>query len=1076
MSVVGSGWRTVIRLAIILLMSLNLRGQIPVFEHLTSADGLSQMFISSIYQDHQGFIWFGTKDGLNRYDGMHVRIYHFNPSNQPSVSGIRITTIFEDSHYRLWIGSFDRGILLFDRETEQFIPSVSTDPHLAWTSTSRINAITEAPDGTVWLATAAHGLLILSTIPSRPGSRTEADKNTIDWGRHRFGVVQLQPARDVLPISDDINVNCLLPDRQGSMWLGTSRYLYRIRPRDRPDPHTAPNRLDDPASWHSKGPEWLVNRFSDHGHQGVGCLALDYRNRLWLGTPNGLFRFDPATRKLILPIDPVPERVSRLGGIRSILACPPSPGHPDGQLWLGCYAGLAIYDPARKHYAIFKYQPDNPRSISHGSILSLCRDRGGVIWLGTNGNGVNKFDPQSIRFTNPDFPLENPSDIQRTIRDLSVRSIFESGKEEHRTLWIGSDGLYRIQPPNGRLHRIHLERLCGQDPGIVYNIHQDQSGLIWAGTGQGLLEYDPHRQTATLYRPDLATPDGPSDERVFKIIRDTHDQIWVITARTISMFDPRHHRFTHHYYDSRPADRFEEPVFPALYQARDDCWWLGCHQGLLRFNPLDGRFTPVVPISENSGKLPAFGVLSIRPDPQNPDRFLWLGTSGSGLLRIDPHRGDVRKLTMDDGLPSNYIYGILSDAHGRFWLSTNRGICRFTPTSDECRNYDVSDGLQSDEFNAGAYFMNPDGEMFFGGIRGINFFDPNSIHENTFEPNIVLIDLLVNNESRFVPPKSQQMTIPGSPIGTIRLNYQEKLIAFEFIALSFSNPARNLYAYRMENLNDQWISNGTHRRVTFTNLSPGEYVFHVKGSNSDGIWNEKGTAVRLIIAPPPWNTWWAYMMYIIAASAVLYGVRHYELNRISLKYHLELLREDIRLATQIQQNLLPREIPKMNHYEIYGHSVPTRPIGGDYYDFIRLNDKELAICVGDVSGKGLSAALLMANLQAIIRNQARQKRSAQDCLLRSNQLLIENIECGKFVTLFYGILDECGHRLSYCNAGHNNPLLFNGAPEPEELDTGGIVLGFLENAQFEQTCVSMEPGSRLVIYSDGITEATNVQG
>jgi hypothetical protein len=554
---------------------------------------------------------------------------------------------------------------------------------------------------------------------------------------------------------------------------------------------------------------------------------------------------------------------------------------------------------------------------------------------------------------------------------------------------------------------------------------------------------------------------------------DLRGSLWIVTSRSLGRFDPETGGFRHFRFNDQPLHAFEEPLFPSVHVDPGGDFWIGTSQGLLQFDPDRGVFTRYRHDPSDPQTLSMDNILSLQPDPIEPERFLWVGTNGGGLDLFDRQTGRVAHHTEEDGLPNDCIYGILSDQSGRLWLSTNQGLGVFNTRTSAVLNFDMQDGLQSDEFNAGAYYKSRRGELFFGGLRGYNAFFPQLIPDNLYRPPVVINSFLINN--RPIDPRT-----PDSPLrraiarsSEVELSHTDRVVTFGFAALSFSNPAHNKFAYRLAGFDPDWMYIGTHRSVTFTNLDPGEYVLWVKAANDDGVWNEKGTSLRIRVRPPPWRTWWAYSLMALVAIGLLYGLRRYEISRLGLKHRLSLLHEEIRLASQIQLELMPKQPPVVAGYDIAGKSVPTQLVGGDYFDFIPIGSDRLAICLGDVSGKGLPSALLMANLQAIIRSQSHPGTSCLECVQRSNHMLVNNTEVGKFATLLYGILEGVTGRFMFCNAGHNPAFFFPVAAEPRRLETGGLIIGFASNVKYEQETIQMIPGDFLVIYSDGITEAMN---
>lgn len=1031
------------------------------------------MCVSTIYQDRQGYLWFGTKDGLNRYDGYQFKIYRHIPFDLASLSSSRITAICEDYEGRMWVGTFEKGLNVLDPDSGSFHHLEHQPGNPGGLSGNSIRDIAVTPDGSIWVATSDSGL---NRVTVRPGTPIEPGKIGLSW---EMGVSVTQfrhSSLDAASLSSD-SVNRLLVDRQGRLWIGTNTGLDSLDPR--PDrlgrdqsrnPPAAGSTADNPdTAIFSHWP--LAN--SDPARQGVNTIFEDSHGALWLGTVDGLCRLDPQHRVL----NRYPQMVQRdrpgLSTIKSICESPLDDATNAGKLWLGTYGGLVIFDMASASFSYPGNDPDRPGQLGSGSILDICRDRGGVVWLSSNGDGVYKYDSLAVRFDYPDYVTAGGPGGRLSSRRLSIRAIAEDSGNRGNILWLGANGLFEVDRRQGRLRKLNLRAPGGRDPGIVYSILQDRQGVVWVGAGQGLFSYHSRNASFEHYSAGFPMPGGGVDPRIFKVIEAADGAIWVLTARSFGRFDRRTGQVRHYRYDSTPPNSFEDPVFSTAYQDEEGYFWLGTPTGLLRFDPRQESFLHYRYNPDDLTSLSFDVVLSLAPDFREPQHLLWLGTAGGGLNRFDRRTGAFTHYTEANGLPSNYIYGILTDRVGNLWLSTNNGLCRFDPLSGKINNYDARDQLQGNEFNAGAFFESDSGEMFFGGISGFNQFYPESIGDNNYVPPIAITECQINNKPVPLGPATDIRRQNGAPAKEISLSYTDLTIMFSFTALNFSNSERNRYAYRLTGFQDDWVPLGKRRTITFTHLDPGEYLFHVKGSNNDGVWNETGTSVRITIQPPFWRTWWAYTLILAMVLAVMFGFRRYELNRLRLKYNLGLLENEMRLASQIQLDLLPRVPPQVEGYDIAGKSSPSHWVGGDYFDFIPIADHCLALCLGDVSGKGLPAALLMANLQAITRSQTQPGVCCREAVGRSNNLLAHNTDWGKFATLFHAILDSSTHQLHFCCAGHNHPILLSVGSPPRRLQTGGLVLGFAQDSVYEEEIIDLRPGDTMVVFSDGISEARN---
>jgi len=1022
------------------------------FEPVAAYPGLSQVTVNAICQDSLGFIWVGTGDGLNRYNGYEFTAYRSLPFDISSLSGNRITALCEDRNRRLWVGTFANGLNLYDRRGECFsrVPLVR-DGGREHNGYEQVTAIAADGAGAVWVGVRGAGLYRLG--PQNPVG--------IEGAAARFGKDEGDPES----LRSD-QVMCLLADSRGTLWVGTADGL---------------DSIDDAPAANDPSPR-PVFRHWEVGGPGrkppcVTAIAEDAGGVIWLGTSAGLFRLDGASGAFVPQPLPAAGNDGAPGTIHAICKSPAGDPVGQGALWLATDGGLVIYHEVSGAFSRPRHDPDDPRSIFPGGVIALGLDRGGVLWIGSEMYGLHKYDPQSARFPYPKYEYRSPSGKILNSRSLRVRSFCQTTASGKDLLWIGAEqGLFRVDRATGRLEPRALGPATPGGAGAVYSILEDGSGRLWCGSERGLVRHDPRTGRDTVFRTGLPSAGAGDDDRVYRVFLDRDSRIWVVTDGTFSLLDADDRTFRHYRYDRRSPDLYDEPPVPAIHQDGDGTFWLGTGSGFFRFSEQTGEFERFLNDPGDTTSLSCNVVLNILPDPREPDRYLWLGTAGGGLDRFDRSTRTFTHLTQRDGLANNHVSGLLTDDRGRLWMSSNRGLTCFDPVSRKLKNYDTCDGLQCNEFTSGAAYRNGRGEMFFGGSRGFNVFHPAEVSDNPFVPPVVITDLKVN--SRSVSFREPNTCLESSVVLADEVTFSpaERIITFEFAALSYSAPRRNQYAFKLENFNQDWIPIGTRREATFTNLDPGTYVFRVRAANSDGVWNEEGRSVRITVEPPIWRAWWAYPLYVLAGAALLFSVRRYELGRVVMKHRLELLQKDVKLAAKIQRLLMPDEAPQRKGYQFAGRNRPTRGVGGDYFDFIAVEEGRLGICLGDVTGKGLPAALVMANLQGIVRNQLQLTSAAGKCMERSNRLLFQNTDGDTYITFFCGILDTVSHRFSFCNAGHDFPFLYSAGGESSRLHTDDFFLGFRENAAYGEQAVTLAPGDVLVIFSDGITEAGNKAG
>jgi signal transduction histidine kinase/ligand-binding sensor domain-containing protein/DNA-binding response OmpR family regulator len=822
------------------------------FRHLSIDDGLSQNAVFAILQDQQGFMWLGTKDGLNRYDGYSFRIFQNDPFDSTSLSSSYVTTLFEDSRGLLWIGTRNGGVNRLDRNTETFIRFIHNPENPNSLSSNEITAIAEDFDGNLWIGTRGGGINKLS----------KSDLSNPDASVVRY----LHDSSDPNSLSHNI-VNALLFDRGGIAWIGTDAGLDELVERAGKVSFTHyPILTKNP-----KAPSSPKDNI-------VTAIHEDSRGAMWLGTPSGLSRFDRNSGKLLNY--PHHYEVYRYGWgtVTDILE------DRAGYFWLATPGELMRFDPVSQTYLYFRHDPLDPFSISDNSTASLFQDRSGVLWFGTAGYGLNLYDPKSDRFKT----LRREKDAHSRIAGFSVRSILE---DNEGNLWVSTGVLYKWNRKTGELKSFETssEQLDVFGNTGAWSMIQDRRGMMWLATHQGLYRYEPRTGLTRQYKFNPADTSGLREKIVHAVFEDRNGDIWLATDSYLSrLINEETGRFIHYRYNFDSPD--PDPAYPTIFQDSRGQLWLGTRNGLLRFEPETKSFivyknNPKVPNSLSNNV-----VRSICADPNQPGRILWLGTHGGGLNRFDMKTGTFTHITTKDGLPNNVVYGILPDDQGRLWMSTNKGLSRFDPQSGEIKNYDVSNGLQSNEFNSGAYYKSKSGELFFGGINGLNYFYPGQLSDNPHVPNVVFTGFRIFNQEVSPGGRKSPLLNVISQTREMTLSYKDVVITFEFAALDFSAPFRNQYAYKMEGFNDDWIQAGAVRNATYTNLPPGDYVFRVIGSNNDGVWNKEGAQLIIHITPPSWKTWWAFALYGVLFLALIYGIRRYELNRVRLKNRLELER------------------------------------------------------------------------------------------------------------------------------------------------------------------------------------------
>ena len=801
------------------------------FDRLTVEDGLSQSGILAILQDSQGFMWFGTQDGLNKYDGYNFTAYKYNELDSSSLSDNFIESIYEDKSGTIWVGTESGGLNKFNRQTEQFTHYIHDPENLNSLANNTVLSIYEDKLGTLWVGTAGGGL-------------NQFNRETEQFTRYTHN------ANDPNSLSSN-TVLSIYEDKFGKLWVGTDGAGLNKFNRETEQFTRYTHNPDDPKSL---------------SHDTVLSIYEDQSDRLWIGTnAGGLNKFDRNTGQfthyIYEPDTPYSLSDNTVGSMVE---------DRFGNLWLatsswyGNYYGTALnkFSPETGQFTHYTHDPTTPHSLSDNIIGPILRDNSEILWIATGFGGINKLDQKDRKFT---YYKHAPANSHSLI-DNHIASIYE---DREGTLWIGTynRGLDKFDQKIGQF--THYTHEPGNQNSLssdnIWSVYEDQSGIVWIGTGSGgLNKFDWKTGKFTHYKHDPNNPNSLSDNNVWSIYEDKSGTLWIGTFHGgLNKFDRETGQFTHYMHDpNTPKSLSDNNVF-LIYEDESGTLWIGTfNSGLNKFNRETGEFTHYKHDPNNPKSLSYDRVLSMY---EYPAGTLWIGTYGGGLDKFDIATETFTHYTEKDGLPNNSVVGILGDDEGNLWLSTGKGLSKFDPKTETFRNYDVSDGLQGNEFDGvKAYFKSKTGEMFFGGLNGFNAFYPEQVKDNPHIPPIVITDFKIFD-------KSVKLDTAISQTKELKLSYEDNFFGFEFAALDYTNPQKNQYAYKLEGFDKDWIYSGSRRYATYTNLDGGTYIFRAKGSNNDGVWNEEGTSLKIIITPPPWKTWWAYTLYLMVLLSAIYG-------------------------------------------------------------------------------------------------------------------------------------------------------------------------------------------------------------
>ncbi len=785
------------------------------FDRFTIEQGLSQSSVTSILKDQDGFMWVGTYGGLNRYDGYSFTVFQHNPQNPYSISDSDIRSIYEDSSGTLWIGTRNGGLNRFDKKTERFITYKYDPNNTKSLSSNTVWSIMEDSKGRLWIGT-EDGL-------------NHFDRTTGHFMQYKMDNITgagLQHS----------TIWTMMEDSKDGIWIGTGKGLHRL------DPDTG-----------------NFTYYIHHGddaksirHDSVVALYEDKKQRLWVGTEDGLNLFDPEDGSFITyKNDPQNAYSLHSNKIWSITE------DSRGDLCIATDKGLHHFDEKNNRFYAYTHSPFDSNSLSNNRVFSLYRDDQDALWIGTEV-GLNKLDYKRQKFGSYSHHPAN-------LNSLSMNDVWSIYEDREGMIWIGTkgEGLNRLDRNQGIFtHYNHdPESTDSISHDSVVSIWEDYAGILWLGTrGGGLNAFDRKTGKFIRYRHAPEDEDTISNDTVRALYEDSKGRLWVGTDEGLNRFDQDTQRFIRYQKKTTNPHSISHNQVVFIYEDKDHFLWIGTlGGGLNRFDPETEKFIPYIQVDNDPRSISHNSVWAILEDRKGN---FWVGTLGGGLNLFDRAQRTFTRFSQKDGLPDDNILGILEDTAGFLWISTNKGISKFDPVSQQFRNYTVSDGLQGTEFNPGACFKSSTGEMFFGGDDGFNFFYPEHIKDNTYQPPIKITAFRKFDKIQYFGEAIYR-------IPEIRLSYKDTFFSFEFAALDYTISQKNQYAYKLEGFDQEWVYCGTRRYASYTNLNGGKYTFRVKGANSDGVWNEEGTFLTILITPPWWKTWWAYTVYIILLVSLI---------------------------------------------------------------------------------------------------------------------------------------------------------------------------------------------------------------
>ncbi|WP_242404578.1 hybrid sensor histidine kinase/response regulator [Janthinobacterium agaricidamnosum] len=807
------------------------------FEQLSVEQGLAQESVLAIVQDRLGFMWFGSQSGLSRYDGYRVMTYKNTEGDSRSLIDNWVKVLHIDAKGRMWVGT-DGGLDLFDPASGTFTHFAPQEPGKRGNGNRHVQGIIDDGADGLWIATAdglqrfdpASGLFtVWHRAAAHPGS-----------------------------LKDD-KVNALVRDGAGRLWVGTNTGLDMLAPGATEFQHFVIDQADPNSKFNC-----------------VQGLMVDRQQNLWIGTMAGVERWrlqgtgnGVQTHRTRLNAD----HGLKLKRVTSLYQ------DVDANIWLGSNGdGLFRWLPESDQFLSYRHQPSDKYSVADNQISALYRDRTGVFWVGTWYNGVSRVDLGSGGFARVVRVPDDPTSLS----DRKIRALADAGAGR---LWIGSNGgLNLFDLATGTARVFHVI-----DPQSPVNMRDDQVASLWRGKGNALWVGG----RAGLHRFDIArerftsigfSRSDPAQDTIRNLYTDRSGALWVSTRGGLHRVDQDTLAFTTYRHDPSDSGSLSDNVVRPVLEDRTGRLWVGTFNGLDLMDRKTGRFKSFRHDSKDPTSLSHDEVHVLYEDRQG---VIWVGTA-SGLNRMEIDADGVprfRRYLRKNGMADDAVAGILGDDKDGLWLSTNSGITHLDTRSGLFRNYDSSDGIVEGSYFDGSALRATDGAMYFGGFNGFTAFDPGAIRDNRVPPSVVVTDFQIFNRSvqagRGDYPDVLKRVIDHT--GALTLSGDATVFSLEFAALHYAAPQRNEFAYRLEGFDQDWvITDASKRFATYTNLDPGQYVFRVKASNKDGLWNERGATLAITITPPFWKTWWFRSLLaalVLGGGFLLYQARLHGLRR-----------------------------------------------------------------------------------------------------------------------------------------------------------------------------------------------------
>jgi len=1020
-----------------------------VFKHISLEDGLSQSAPSCILQDKDGFMWFGTQSGLNRYDGRTFTYYKKDLKNDNSLSDNYVYSITEDKSENIWIAT-QFGLNKLNKKTGRFTRYLHNPSKPESISEGRVYGVYVDRFGFVWVKT--------NNALNKLDTATQKFTHYEHYYDRFANVVANRP----IPI---------LEDDDGNIWAGTNDGL----------------NLFNKQFEQFQRFQYDEKNLNSISNNIINAICFDKKGNLWIGTNQGLNKFN-LKRKTFTRFYNNPKDPNSISGnnVTAIFM------DYKGFLWFGTTTGLNKYNESNNKFIRYIGSNDNPDGLNNSNILAIYQDFSKNLWIGTFGGGLNKFDMKSNK-----FQVYRRSKGANSI-PLSENNIYSIYVEDNnKTIWIGTlgGGINIYNRETGLVEYINKNtsperRILNDD---IHALFKDSNGMLWIGTKIGISIYNKSTKQ-TLKLSDYIKKDLSITTRVNAIFEDKNKNVWIGTVDqglfmvNIQNYNIKAFTSKKNKNETINHNSLASTGIYSIIEDKNGYIWIGTDNGLNKYDPYNDKFSTYRNNPNDQNSISGDVIIEVF---EAKDETIWIGTT-TGLNKYNKNKNNFTYYTEKDGLPEETVYDIEEDAKGNLWFSTNRGIARFDVKKNIFRSFKIGDGLQSLEFNNGTSFKTNKGELFFGGINGFNSFYPDSMSENYNIPPIVITSIeKINNLGK------QEIYKEGK--NTYLLTYKDHTITIEFAALEYTDPMSNNYAYMMEGLKDEWFDCGNRNAATFSNLPPGEYKFKVKGSNNDLVWNDRGIEINIIVKPPFWSSIWAYTFYGIIIFSIIFSIikmrtrklrnaneilREKQLAALEIAKQKEVLTiknksitDSINYAKRIQVAMMPSEFLFKKHFpESFVLYKPKDIVSGDFYWIMERNNK-IFIAAVDCTGHGVPGAFMSIIGFDLLRNITKDRgienpaqildelnKGVSDTFSKN----VDNQKVKDGMDIALCVINKNNNTIEY--AGAFNPLYLIRDNNIIEIHASRFSVGMLDDVageKFDYHVVPIQPNDMVYLFTDG---------